>query len=82
MQYNRVLFGFLKCQQAWVESWFPDPDEMKKLKDANQVNGHDTVFLRYNETDNERHPVIISRGWADEIFSRVGESNSESVSPW
>jgi len=73
-----MLLAFRKCSVDWVESWFPNDEELKQLTDSNHLTGDDTYFLRYSQDDRKRHPVAVSPAWKGEI----GGVDLKASAPW
>jgi len=73
-----MLLAFRKCSVDWVESWFPNEAELKKLTDSKPLTGDDTYFLRYSEDDKKRHPVAVSPGWK----GKIGGFEAKTSAPW
>jgi hypothetical protein len=77
-----MLFAFRKCSIDWVESWFPDEEELKKLADSNPLAVNDTYFLRYSQDDQKRHPVAVSPGWINDNARFARQSDPTASGPW
>ena len=68
------MFAFLKCNQAWVETWFPDSGELEKLAETKPLADGEGYFLKYDSADGKRHPVTVSShwDWADQSLPDLG----------
>jgi hypothetical protein len=80
--YDTLLLGFVKCNKAWVESWFPTREELDKLNKIKPLRQDHTYFLRYEEEGNKRRAVDVSNNWVKETFFTKGWQTLMSVSPW
>lgn len=80
--YDVMLLAFVKCNKAWVESWFPNKDELDKLNVLKPLSGDHTYFLRYEEEGNKRLAVDVSSNWVKDTFFAQGWQIDMDVSPW
>jgi hypothetical protein len=80
LDFDRVLFGFLQLRPAWIDSWFPSSEELKKLE-SDSLSGGDTYFLRYDPVDKKRHAVAVSPDWVDKTFGPAAKG-LPARGPW
>jgi hypothetical protein len=70
--YTNILLGFVKCEPAWVKSWFATEEEFKTLNEKTPLPEDTSFMLRYNEKDGKRRAFTVDIGWAvDEYLGYI-----------
>lgn len=79
---SNVMLGFAKCNQGWVETWFPSSDELAKLKGTKSLADGEGYFLKYDAADGKRLAVSVSSDWqppGDHIHDNLSYNEG---APW
>lgn len=80
--YTNILLGFVKCEPAWVKSWFPTDEEFETLNEKAPLSEDTSFMLRYDEKDGKRHGFTVDVGWTvDEYLGDVRPNVSDVRSP-